>query len=80
METIKIKYHSDDIPKIEKIEKGDWIDLYAAETVSLKLFEHKYIYRDKKGKPQPFADKNKGLFELKETKNEKTGWVYVLIL
>ena len=38
------------------------------------LFEHKYIYRDKRGKPQPFANKNKGLFEVKETKNEKTGW------
>ena len=39
------------------------------------LLEHKYIYRDKKGKIQPFAEKNKGLFELKETKNDKTGWV-----
>ena len=39
------------------------------------LLEHKYIYRDKKGKLQPFADKNKGLFEIKESKNEKTGWV-----
>lgn len=39
------------------------------------LFEHKYIYRDKKEKSQPFADKNKGLFEVKESKNEKTGWV-----
>lgn len=39
------------------------------------LLEHKYIYRDKKGKLQPFADKNKGLFEVKETKNDKTGWV-----
>ena len=39
------------------------------------LLEHKYIYRDKKGKLQPFADKNKGLFEVKESKNEKTGWV-----
>lgn len=38
------------------------------------LFDHKYIYRDKKGKPQPFADKNKGLFEVKESKNDKTGW------
>lgn len=38
------------------------------------LFEHKYIYRDKKGKPQPFANKNNGLFEVKESKNEKTGW------
>ena len=39
------------------------------------LLEHKYIFRDKRGKLQPFADKNKGLFELKETKNDKTGWV-----
>lgn len=38
------------------------------------LFKHKYIYRDKKGKPQPFSDKNKGLFEIKETKNEKSKW------
>lgn len=38
------------------------------------LIEHKYIYRDKKGKLMPYADKNKGLFELKETFNEKTGW------
>ena len=39
------------------------------------LIEHKYIFRDKRGKLQPFAEKNKGLFELKETKNDKTGWV-----
>ena len=39
------------------------------------LLDHKYIFRDKRGKLQPFAEKNKGLFELKETKNDKTGWV-----
>lgn len=38
------------------------------------LLNHKYIFRDKKGKLQPFADKNQGLFEIKETLNEKTGW------
>lgn len=38
------------------------------------LIEHKYIYRDKRGKLMPYADKNKGLFELKETFNEKTNW------
>lgn len=38
------------------------------------LIEHKYIYRDKKGKLMPYADKNKGLFEIKETFNEKTNW------
>lgn len=38
------------------------------------LIERKYIYRDKKGKLMPYADKNKGLFEVKETFNEKTQW------
>lgn len=39
------------------------------------LIGRKYVYRDKKGKLKPYADKNKGLFEIKEAKNEKTGWV-----
>lgn len=38
------------------------------------LLEKKYIYRDKKGKLQPTANKNDGLFEVKETLNEKTQW------
>lgn len=38
------------------------------------LLEKKYLYRDQKGKLQPRADKNDGLFELKECVNEKTGW------
>lgn len=38
------------------------------------LIERKCIYRDKKGKLMPYADKNKGLFEVKETFNEKTQW------
>lgn len=39
------------------------------------LIDLKYIYHDKKGKLKPYADKNNGLFEIKEVKNEKTGWV-----
>lgn len=38
------------------------------------LIDHKYIYRDKKGKLLPYEDKNDGLFEVKETFNEKTNW------
>lgn len=38
------------------------------------LLDHKYIYRDKKGKLMPYAEKNNGLFELKECINEKSGW------
>ena len=38
------------------------------------LIEKKYIYRDKKGKLMPYADKNNGLFEVKECYNEKTNW------
>lgn len=43
METIKIKYFTDEIDKIEKIDKGDWIDLRAAETIELKTSEFKLI-------------------------------------
>jgi dUTP pyrophosphatase len=39
---IPIKYHTDIIP-LEKIEKGDWIDLRAAEDVELKAGEFKLI-------------------------------------
>ena len=39
------------------------------------LLGHKYVYRDKRGKLVPYAEKNNGLFELKECVNEKTGWV-----
>lgn len=38
------------------------------------LISHKYIYRDKKGKLMPYAEKNSGLFEVKECYNEKTQW------
>lgn len=34
----------------------------------------KYVYRDKKGKLMPYADKNNGLFEVKECFNDKTKW------
>lgn len=43
MKTIKIKYFTDKIDKIAKIDKGDWIDLRAAETVELKAGEFKLI-------------------------------------
>ena len=39
------------------------------------LLEKKFIYRDSRGHIKPFADKNGGLFEIKEAKNDKTGWV-----
>ena len=41
--TIKIKYLSDKIDKIAKIDKGDWIDLRSAKTVELKAGEFKLI-------------------------------------
>lgn len=43
METIKIKYHSNEITKLEKITKGDWIDLRSSEHVVLKAGEFKLI-------------------------------------
>lgn len=35
METIRIKYFCKDIEKLTKLEKGDWIDLRAAEDVEM---------------------------------------------
>ena len=40
--TIKIRYHGD-VEPIEKIPQGDWVDLRAAETVSLKAGEVRLI-------------------------------------
>lgn len=38
------------------------------------LMNNKYIYRSKKGKLMPYADKNNGLFEVKECFNGKSDW------
>ena len=38
------------------------------------LVDHKYLYRDRRGKLMPYAEKNDGLFEVKECYNEKTKW------
>lgn len=43
METIKIKYFTDEIDKIKKIECGDWIDLRAAKEVEFKAGDFKLI-------------------------------------
>lgn len=40
---IYIKYFSEDIEKIEKIAKGDWIDLRSAEDVELKAGQFRLI-------------------------------------
>lgn len=40
---IKIKYFSNDIERLTRIEKGDWIDLRAAEDAILKKGEFKLI-------------------------------------
>ena len=38
-----VKYHNSRIDTIKKVEKGDWIDLRAAETVRLKAGEFRLI-------------------------------------
>lgn len=43
IEAIKIKYHNPELEKISMTDIGDWIDLRAAETVSLKAGEFKII-------------------------------------
>ena len=41
--TIKIKYFAPEMIRLEKIEKGNWIDLRAAETVEMKKGEFRLI-------------------------------------
>ena len=43
MKEIKIVYHNKNLGKIESIEKGDWIDLRAAETVEMTAGDFKLI-------------------------------------
>ena len=40
---IPIKYFSEQIDQVEKIDVGDWIDLRAAEDVDLKAGEYRLI-------------------------------------
>lgn len=54
-------------------ETAKLLDIKEKKFISF-LLEKKYLYRDKKGKLVPHANKNNGLFEMKETFNEKTKW------
>ena len=40
--TIQVRYHAD-IPPLEKLPQGDWIDLRAAETVEMRAGEYRLI-------------------------------------
>jgi dUTP pyrophosphatase len=40
---IKVKYFTEEIDKMKKIEFGDWIDLRASKTVEIKAGEFKLI-------------------------------------
>lgn len=45
------------------------------------LIDHKYIYRDKRGRLMPYAEHvDSGLFTIKETYNDKTDWTGVQML
>lgn len=44
------------------------------------LLDKKYLYRDQKGKLTPTAGKGDGLFEVRESKNDKTKWAGVQTL
>lgn len=43
MEEIKILYHNKNIKEIHELDKGDWIDLRAAETVEMEAGEFRLI-------------------------------------
>lgn len=39
---IRVRYHAD-VPELQKLPQGDWIDLRAAETVDLRAGEYRLI-------------------------------------
>lgn len=41
--SIKVKYFNDKVQKLEKITKGNWIDLRAAENITMKAGEYRLI-------------------------------------
>lgn len=41
---IKVQYLNDRVTRLSVNAKGDWVDMYAAETVELKQGEHKLIH------------------------------------
>ena len=43
IENIEIKYFDESLPKLEQIDKGNWIDLRASEEIKLKSFEFRLI-------------------------------------
>lgn len=42
-ELIRVKYFDPEVEPLEKISKGDWIDLRSAETVDMKAGEYRVI-------------------------------------
>jgi phage antirepressor YoqD-like protein len=54
-------------------ETAKQLELPPKQFVSF-LLDHKYVYRDKRGKLLPYEEKNAGLFEVKECVNDKTKW------
>ena len=50
-------------------------ELQIGEKIFIKfLLDNGYVYYDYKKNLKPYAKNNKGLFELKDVINEKTGW------
>ena len=43
MNSISVLYHDSELERLEKISKGDWIDLRSAEDVSMKAGEFRLI-------------------------------------
>ena len=43
MHTIQIKYHDSDLPRVETLAQGNWIDLRAAQDVEMKAGEFRVI-------------------------------------
>lgn len=63
-----------DCNHLTSLRKTAQLLLVKEKTLINWLLATGYLYRDKKGRLVPYASKNKGLFEVKEIHDNKTGW------
>lgn len=78
----KVEYFDRLIDRGNALSMRDTAKALGIRETALKelLFDHGYIYRDRKNRIRPYAEKNKGYFVLREFENDKNGYTSVQTL
>lgn len=78
----KVEYFDRLIDRGSALSMRDTAKALGIRETALKdlLFDRGYIYRDRKNRIRPYAEKNKGYFVLREFENDKNGYTSVQTL